>query len=156
MLAKDKYTVFDRKVKRYRKGIHSTCGLVDWWIYRTLMWSRGAEVDEGQPETQPPGFLDGYSDECVRMKCILFCHHTLCNGYGASWTNNLYIKIQSLLLRQSPSVYLGHTLRGATAYCYLLIVEVRLRLRTCHVAEMIDLPCPFGRQDRGLLCASLK
>jgi hypothetical protein len=23
MLAKDKYTVFDRKVKRYRKGIHS-------------------------------------------------------------------------------------------------------------------------------------
>lgn len=33
MLPKDKYTVFDRKVKRYRKGIHSeffkpndTCG----------------------------------------------------------------------------------------------------------------------------------
>jgi hypothetical protein len=24
MLPKDKYTVFDRKVKRYRKGIHST------------------------------------------------------------------------------------------------------------------------------------
>lgn len=27
MLPKDKYTVFDRKVKRYRKGIHSEC---DW------------------------------------------------------------------------------------------------------------------------------
>ena len=25
MLPKDKYTVFDRKVKRYRKGIHSKC-----------------------------------------------------------------------------------------------------------------------------------
>jgi hypothetical protein len=92
MLAKDKYTVFDRKVKRYRKGIHSTCGLVNWWMHGKLMWSRGAEVDEGQPETQSPGFLDGYGDECVRMKCILFCHHTLCNGYDASWTNNLYIK----------------------------------------------------------------
>lgn len=26
MLPKDKYSVFDRKVKRYRKGIHSTLG----------------------------------------------------------------------------------------------------------------------------------
>ena len=26
MRPKDKYTVFDRKVKRYRKGIHSKCG----------------------------------------------------------------------------------------------------------------------------------
>lgn len=25
MRAKDKYTIFDRKEKRYRKGIHSTC-----------------------------------------------------------------------------------------------------------------------------------
>jgi Mitochondrial ribosomal protein L31 len=25
MLAKDKYTIFDRKEKRYRKGIHSQC-----------------------------------------------------------------------------------------------------------------------------------
>jgi hypothetical protein len=91
MLAKDKYTVFDRKVKRYRKGIHSTCALVNWWVYEMLMWSRGAEVDEGQPETQPPGFLDGRG-ECVESTCILFCYHTLCNGYGASRTNNLYMK----------------------------------------------------------------
>jgi len=28
MLPKDKYTVFDRKVKRYRKGIHSMCCLL--------------------------------------------------------------------------------------------------------------------------------
>jgi hypothetical protein len=25
MLPKDKYTIFDRKVKKYRKGIHSRC-----------------------------------------------------------------------------------------------------------------------------------
>jgi hypothetical protein len=25
MLPKDKYTMFDRKAKRYRKGVHSTC-----------------------------------------------------------------------------------------------------------------------------------
>jgi hypothetical protein len=28
MLPKDKYSVFDRKVKRYRKGIHSECNLL--------------------------------------------------------------------------------------------------------------------------------
>ena len=27
MLPKNKYTIFDRKEKKYRKGIHSTCGL---------------------------------------------------------------------------------------------------------------------------------
>lgn len=30
MLPKDKYTVFDRKVKRYRKGIHSESTFVFW------------------------------------------------------------------------------------------------------------------------------
>ncbi|KJR85853.1 mitochondrial 54S ribosomal protein YmL31 [Sporothrix schenckii 1099-18] len=28
MQARDKYTIFDRKAKRYRKGIHSTFGLL--------------------------------------------------------------------------------------------------------------------------------
>jgi hypothetical protein len=83
MLPKDKYTVFDRKVKRYRKGIHSES------LLRSLMeigglkvggktrmgggipiarisvsncvcvltGSRGTKVDEGQPETQSSGFL---------------------------------------------------------------------------------------------------
>ena len=34
MLPKDKYTMFDRKAKRYRKGIHSTQHLfsLDWVI----------------------------------------------------------------------------------------------------------------------------
>jgi hypothetical protein len=93
MLPKDKYTVFDRKVKRYRKGIHSMCRIdgvmADWW---KLIVSRGTEVDESQPETQSSGFLDGRGSAYARTKCILFCHHTLCNGYGARWTNNLYIQ----------------------------------------------------------------
>jgi hypothetical protein len=81
MLPKDKYTVFDRKVKRYRKGIHSTCGtevLVDRGSHGKLILSRGAEVDEGQPETQSSGFLDGCAGEYARTKCIISCHHTLC------------------------------------------------------------------------------
>ena len=34
MLPKDKYTVFDRKVKRYRKGIHSELSPSRWSIKR--------------------------------------------------------------------------------------------------------------------------
>lgn len=51
MLPKDKYTVFDRKVKRYRKGIHSELfsyfivkiGMVD---VGTRFGSRGLRFDE--------------------------------------------------------------------------------------------------------------
>jgi hypothetical protein len=59
MLPKDKYTVFDRKVKRYRKGIHSTFiyDVVEGSIREKLTWSRGTKVDEGQSETEPSRFL---------------------------------------------------------------------------------------------------
>lgn len=81
MLPKDKYTVFDRKVKRYRKGIHSELhsfprvemGLVqlrtrpdikrakigDLNVHafeQMLTDRRGSKVDESQPEVEPPGF----------------------------------------------------------------------------------------------------
>jgi hypothetical protein len=68
MLPKDKYSVFDRKVKRYRKGIHSTLGPegVVGSIAGMLIINRGPEVDEGQPETQSSWFLDGQWDiECI-------------------------------------------------------------------------------------------
>jgi len=70
MLPKDKYSVFDRKVKRYRKGIHSTCRVHGAYgrVREGLTDSRGAEMDEGQPETQSSGFLDGL----VREDCILY------------------------------------------------------------------------------------
>lgn len=78
MLPKDKYSVFDRKVKRYRKGIHSTCSVdgiglrIDAWNEQQLMRSRGTEVDESQSETQSPGFLEDYSGSgFVGVKCIL-------------------------------------------------------------------------------------
>lgn len=37
MVARDKYTVFDRKAKRYRKGIHSE------WLFLLGVWLRGWE-----------------------------------------------------------------------------------------------------------------
>lgn len=53
MLAKDKYTVFDRKVKRYRKGIHSelTFPWMESGCRTRLIKSRGTKVDESEPET---------------------------------------------------------------------------------------------------------
>ena len=88
MLPKDKYTVFDRKVKRYRKGIHSesihlagykdmleglgsTIGSDGMGLGRsgddeqTLTICRGTEVDKSQPETQPTRFLNGRRWFCV-------------------------------------------------------------------------------------------
>jgi hypothetical protein len=35
MLPKDKYTIFDRKEKKYRKGIHSKC--CGYWIYNKIL-----------------------------------------------------------------------------------------------------------------------
>lgn len=69
MLPKDKYTVFDRKVKRYRKGIHSkwlenmawNCGQREGehdWDNLANHPNRGTEMDKSQSETQPPGFLN--------------------------------------------------------------------------------------------------
>lgn len=87
MLPKDKYTVFDRKVKRYRKGIHSKWhtiwnhiagafgGKTENLVIRNeciLTIHRGTEVDEGQSATQPPWFLDGPHHEGRVHACILF------------------------------------------------------------------------------------
>lgn len=61
MLPRDKYTMFDRKEKRYRKGIHST-------FHSTLSQeemgnhadrhARATEVDESITKSQPPRLLD--------------------------------------------------------------------------------------------------
>lgn len=90
MLPKDKYTVFDRKVKRYRKGIHSklllVCGIEGGWVDeiarlsyerarlgkaneygcgKLLTFCRGPQVDKSQPATQPSWFLSGEQWLCV-------------------------------------------------------------------------------------------
>jgi hypothetical protein len=78
MLPKDKYSVFDRKVKRYRKGIHSTFGIghVVMRIKKRLTLGRGTEMDEGQPETQSSWFLDDFWGHGV----YTICHYTFASG----------------------------------------------------------------------------
>lgn len=52
MLPKDKYTVFDRKVKRYRKGIHSEYFFCPWNVIGRVekrrvmkeMWAKTVEI----------------------------------------------------------------------------------------------------------------
>jgi hypothetical protein len=58
MLPKDKYTMFDRKAKRYRKGIHSGFFLFVW-----LTGRMGADCGVGLPKwtrvsqrLNPPGY----------------------------------------------------------------------------------------------------
>jgi hypothetical protein len=66
MLPKDKYTVFDRKVKRYRKGIHSKRYSPPGRLSGCMLTvRRGAKVDEGQPAPQSPWFLDGRGTGCA-------------------------------------------------------------------------------------------
>mgnify|MGYP002621362440 CR=1 FL=1 len=67
MLPRDKYTMFDRKAKRYRKGIHSTSAsllllpnpplCVEHRVPDDRVVDRAAQVDSCQPETQPSRFL---------------------------------------------------------------------------------------------------
>lgn len=59
MLAKDKYTIFDRKERKYRKGIHSMLGLV----IGTLVFVHQANMTTELPKwtrlsqrVNPPGF----------------------------------------------------------------------------------------------------
>lgn len=56
MLPKDKYTMFDRKVKKYRKGIHSR--LFAWGLVMAVLTrSRIAQVDESFTACQPSRLL---------------------------------------------------------------------------------------------------
>ena len=57
MEPRDKYTIFDRKAKGYRKGVHSK-GCPAAAAGPELTRSRGAQVDQSQPESQPRRFLD--------------------------------------------------------------------------------------------------
>jgi hypothetical protein len=63
MLPKDKYTLFDRKAKRYRKGIHSMFlvgeerGMMMLGDWITDRLRRASQVDESFAKSQPPWFL---------------------------------------------------------------------------------------------------
>ena len=56
MLPKDKYTIFDRKERKYRKGIHSRCNCSSTGIMTDAI-CRATKVDESQPTRQSAGFL---------------------------------------------------------------------------------------------------
>lgn len=60
MLPKDKYTIYDRKEKKYRKGIHSELsrGLpLEVWQVLMRCFNRIAQVDTSQPTCEPSWFL---------------------------------------------------------------------------------------------------
>ena len=68
MLPKDKYTMFDRKAKRYRKGIHSAPNHCD--ITRNLtdfILHRAAQMDPSIAETQPSRLLKGYFEALLEL-----------------------------------------------------------------------------------------
>jgi hypothetical protein len=58
MLPRDKYTIFDRKEKRYRKGIHSTILPIFQGLRRMLTRHRVTEVDTSLATGQPSWILD--------------------------------------------------------------------------------------------------
>lgn len=164
MLPKDKYTVFDRKVKRYRKGIHSEfspCspagkGLVEestrsdvkkveigemevctWGQMLTIC--RGAEMDKSQPETEPPWFLSGERWFCVYYM-FLYGLHWLWRFSGIKDILSLTIAyIGYRLSFQLVSGSLGHTRSSGPAVCIDVCV-----LRNCRVAAS----SPFARTAR--------
>lgn len=105
MLPKDKYTVFDRKVKRYRKGIHSELhsfprvemGLVqlrtrpdikrakigDLNVHafeQMLTDRRGSKVDESQPEVEPLVF-----ERRTMALCILYVSLRSASAMALLW-----------------------------------------------------------------------
>jgi hypothetical protein len=57
MLPKDKYTIFDRKEKKYRKGIHSKFACCARWALKMLIIHRASEMDEIVATTQPTRLL---------------------------------------------------------------------------------------------------
>lgn len=93
MLPKDKYTLFDRKAKRYRKGIHSMFlagerGMMMLGDWITDRLRRASQVDESFAKSQPPWFLN-----CAigALGCIIRSRRDrlrswACNGDGGVFT----------------------------------------------------------------------
>lgn len=90
MLPRDKYTMFDRKAKKYRKGIHSTCpmgGIVGSWC-NGVVWltigssSRTPQVDSRVAKSQPARLLD--DDEERRFEHVYPLYYT--NGINGVMT----------------------------------------------------------------------
>lgn len=60
MEPRDKYTLFDRKAKTYRKGVHSAfTGSALWRGIDANISCRGTKMDQSLPASQPSRFLNG-------------------------------------------------------------------------------------------------
>jgi hypothetical protein len=57
MLPKDKYTIFDRKEKKYRKGIHSKFACFAGYALKKLIICRASKMDKIVATTQPTRLL---------------------------------------------------------------------------------------------------
>lgn len=83
MVPRDKYTIFDRKEKKYRKAIHSTQlptpidGESD-----ILTLYRIAQVDESFPARQSPGILELRRDGVGCTILRLWILHCMTGVYG--------------------------------------------------------------------------
>lgn len=86
MLPKDKYSVFDRKVKRYRKGIHSTRATV-------RVEGTAANVQQryrsGRESAKDSILLVSRQVWLwlYEIEMYTICHDTFCIRHGAIWTN---------------------------------------------------------------------
>lgn len=93
MLPKDKYTIFDRKEKKYRKAIHSEDSRLciretkerERMDMLTLPLCRVAEVDETLPASQPSWILDGSRSERGGMYYI----ESMCIGSSMAGVDGL-------------------------------------------------------------------
>lgn len=114
MLPKDKYTLFDRKAKRYRKGIHSMLFLgrcVTWVRHGILTYyplSRAAKVDSCLAKSQPAGLLNGEDDD-YRVSLVLYCvYDTVSYGeINGVWRFGEDECRKTWNSRNNPSLYAG-------------------------------------------------
>jgi hypothetical protein len=89
MLPKDKYSVFDRKVKRYRKGIHSTSGSGG-----VVSGEQNANVQQryrsGRGSARDSILL--VSRRSVGYRVYIICHYTFASDSAHGRTNNAYFE----------------------------------------------------------------
>lgn len=83
MVPRDKYTIFDRKEKKYRKAIHSR----PLWTpidgeSDILTIPRIAQVDESFPARQPSGILECRGDKVDCTILRLWILHCMAGVYG--------------------------------------------------------------------------
>jgi len=102
MLPKDKYTLFDRKAKKYRKGIHSTLML------RNIVNSRICLANSGLCQNCPSGLVCPRESTPpvtkARRRSQLFAHvYRLYNTNITEWTFGVFVMGKHMNLQRNMS-----------------------------------------------------